>query len=451
MKDHEPPNLTTQPQSKNPFYPCVENGVWVPIPRPPPQGDLRITLKSIDSEQSKRIESTNRLTFHSVGCSGRYEQCPDSRQPGAVVAEALAAQATNPAVYGGYASADSASFLFHLGDVVYKADPDNDSAGAADASGKDQASMYNSQFYQQYASYQPGIFSIPGNHDSKFSRHPERSAIDHYLINFCDSDHRISPDNIGHTGRETMVQPFPYWMLDTPVAYIVGLDTNDVNGGLLDNPQENDEPQYAWLVETLGKIKAADDGKRLVLAVHYPPYSGAANFIQRGDPNLGPTPRRNPGAGLLQPLAVTLQHAYQQAGLYPDLVISAHAHLYQRITYTYTGGYQIPYLICGASGHWPTENIAETCGKSDGTKAAPPFPVVLPRGVVLPPGDSATLVSFNDLDFGYLRITIDLPNHVIAGEFFTVDVKSNSTPKRFDCFELDLRPHKLREPGVKNG
>jgi hypothetical protein len=92
-----------------------------------------------------------------------------------------------------------------------------------------------------------------------------------------------------------MVQPYPYWTLETPVAYIVGLDTNDVNGGLLDDPQENHEPQYDLLVTTLHTIKAADNGKRLVLAVHYPPYSGAANFIQRGDPNLGPTPGETQG------------------------------------------------------------------------------------------------------------------------------------------------------------
>ena len=148
---------------------------------------------------------------------------------------------------------------------------------------------------------------------------------------------------------------------------------------------------------------------------------------------------------------MTLQHAYQQAGFYPDLVISAHAHLYQRITYTYTGGHQIPYLICGASGHWPIENIAEARDKSIGTKPTPPFPVVLPRGVALPPGDSATVDSFNDSDSGYLRITIDLPNNVIAGEFFTVDVKSDSCPKRFDSFELDLGSHKLRELGRQSG
>jgi hypothetical protein len=241
-----------------------------------------------------------------------------------------------------------------------------------------------------------------------------------------------------------MVQPYPYWVLETPLAYIVVLDTNDVNGGLLDDPRENYEPQYAWLLATLQKIKAAEDGKRLVLALHYPPYSGAANFTQRGDPNLGPTPRRNPGTGLLQPLAVTLQHAYQETGLYPDLVVSAHAHLYQRLTYTYTGGYQTPYLICGASGHWPIEKMAEGCDKSLGKAPTPPFPTVLPRGVVLPTGDSVVVANFNDTDFGHLRITIDLVNSVIAGEFFTINVQPDRSPKLFDSFELDLESHRLR-------
>jgi hypothetical protein len=75
---------------------------------------------------------------------------------------------------------------------------------------------------------------------------------------------------------------------------------------------------------------------------------------------------------------VTLQHAYQQAGIYPDLV-SPRTLIFQRITYTYTGGHQIPYLICGASGHWPIENIAEGCDKSIGTKPMTSFPVILPR------------------------------------------------------------------------
>ena len=181
-----------------------------------------------------------------------------------------------------------------------------------------------------------------------------------------------------------MIQPYPYWVLNTSVAYIIGLHTNDLHGGLLDDPMQDEEPQYAWLVNTLQNIKATDEGKRLVLALHYPPFSGAANFGQRGDPNLGPTPRRSPAAGLSHPLAVTLQQAFQQAGIYPDMVVSAHAHLYQRITYTYTGGHQIPYLVSGSGGHWPVENLAVACDKSIETTPTAPFPVVLPRGVVLP-------------------------------------------------------------------
>ena len=70
--------------------------------------------------------------------------------------------------------------------------------------------------------------------------------------------------------------------------------------------------------------------------------------------------------------------------------------------------------------------------------------MVLPRGVVLPAGDSANVDSFNDTDYGFLRITIDLPNNAIVGEFFTVDLKSDSSAKLFDSFELDLGSNRLR-------
>src|SRR5215469_8396895 len=132
MKNEQQTSSPSASPKNNPFYPCVETGIWTPMPKPPPKGDLRITLKSIDSEQSKRVKSANRLTFHAVGCSGRYEQRPGGPQPGTVVANALAKQATDAAVYDGYSSADSPSFLFHLGDVVYKAEPENDSVAVAE-------------------------------------------------------------------------------------------------------------------------------------------------------------------------------------------------------------------------------------------------------------------------------------------------------------------------------
>src|SRR5260370_9704787 len=95
-----------------------------------------------------------------------------------------------------------------------------------------------------------------------------------------------------------------------------------------------DNPQYRWLVKTLSdiKIRQNEEPKALVIALHYPPYSGGANFRERGDPNLGPTQRR----GAVKPLAAILPQAYPGANLYPDLVLSAHSHLYQRIPYQQT-------------------------------------------------------------------------------------------------------------------
>ena len=107
-----------------------------------------------------------------------------------------------------------------------------------------------------------------------------------------------------------MIQPYPYWLFETPVCYFVGLYTNDINGGQLDNPMETKSPQYRWLIDTLQGIKAAANGKAVFLALHYPPYSGAANFAERGNPNLGPTPRRAPPAGTLLPLGNILQQAF---------------------------------------------------------------------------------------------------------------------------------------------
>ena len=68
----------------------------------------------------------------------------------------MAAQIAQPGIYGGAPNATTASFLYHLGDISYKdEDPSNPAA-------KDQATIYNAQFYAQYAGYQRDIFAIPG-------------------------------------------------------------------------------------------------------------------------------------------------------------------------------------------------------------------------------------------------------------------------------------------------
>jgi len=426
-------------------YPCVEGGIWTPVPDPPrPAGALAMKFKDVDEKECGLVKAAQCLTFHTVGCSG----CFDSPEPGRRTARAMTAQATNPAAFGGYDQARPASFLFHLGDVVYKQAPESTKDGTVPPSGKDQAALYAKQFYDQYASYEREIFAIAGNHDSKFNIKPARSAIGHYRQNFCAPKRKLSADNTHEKKRLAMNQPYLYWRLQTPVAHIIGLHTNDVNGGLLDDPMSNEEPQFQWLLDTLSSLAAAPDGRAVILALHYPPYSGAANFSQRGDPSLAPTPMRNPAEGLLQPISIPLQHAFRRSGIFPDLVISAHAHLYQRITYTYTGGRQIPYLIVGSGGHAEIrdghaelEQIAKGCDGKLGKKPTAPFPVVLPRRVILPPGDKAEVEHFNDTDFGYARITVNARNSEIAGEFFVVPQKGNA--RCADRFTLDLRTHRL--------
>jgi hypothetical protein len=417
-----------------PVYPaCVEHGVWVPVPVGPPSGSHRLTLKDIDPNESHAVKERGILSFHAVGCSGDFKD----HVPGLQVAKSMAAQISNPQVSGASSKAVGASFLFHLGDIVYKNEDPSDPVG------KDQAAMYNSQFYAQFTGYHRNILAIAGNHDSKSSDHSRKSAILHFLQNFCAPKRQASPDNQTDQ-RLTMIQPYPYWLFETSVACIVGLYTNDINGGQLDDPMSTDNPQYQWLVNTLKAMK--DNGKVIFLALHYPPYSGAANFAERGDPNLGPTPRRPPPAGVLQPLSNILQQAFHESGQYPDIVISAHAHLYQRITYTYANGWQISYLIAGSGGHAPVEKISKTC--SGGTAIIPdlPFDVVLPLGSALPKGDSTQVVAYNDTALGFLRFTVDINEKTVIGEFFAAYNQSNPSaalPALSDTFTLHLQNHTI--------
>jgi hypothetical protein len=366
-----------------------------------------------------------------TGCTGQLTNHVSET----AVARAMAKQVEEPRCYGGHKKAAPASFFFHLGDIVYKDEDKTDLERA------DQQMLYNEHFYTPYAGYPRNIFAIAGNHDGKDSKHAEKSAIHHFLKNFCDSKRTLSPDN-ATSGRATMVQPYPHWLLRTPLAYVIGLYTNDINGGQLDDPAGGNRPKYDWLVETLKALRKKADGRAVFIAVHYPPYSAAVNFLQRGDPNLGPTPRPR----RLQPLGMILQQAYQESKQYPDAVFSAHAHHYQRITYTYAGGRQIPYLIAGCGGHGPVEELAHDCEGKPGTRPVPPAHVVLPPGLTLAAGDSARLVAFNDQDFGFLRLTLDSKKHILVGEFFAAYSEVHSSdglPALFDSFKLDLRAHCL--------
>jgi hypothetical protein len=170
-----------------------------------------------------------------------------------------------------------------------------------------------------------------------------------------------------------------------------------------------------------------------VLAVHYPPYSGAANFPQRGDTTLGPT-----NAGNSRPLCEVMQRACEESGQRPDIIVSAHAHMYQRLTYRYAGGWDLPLLIAGSGGHAPVEQLFATCDGKPGKSKNVPFDAVLPDDFALPPGDVAQVTAFNDESFGFLRLTI-VPG-LVRGEFFTAAPQGLT---RADSFALDTATHRI--------
>src|SRR5262249_9772316 len=153
------------------------------------------------------------------------------------------------------------------------------------------------------------------------------------------------------------------WLLRTPLAHVIGLYTNVNNAGHLDDPRGDEQPQYDWLVRTLKNIRDRADGRALFLAVHYPPCSAAGGFRGGGVPKLGPTPR--PPGKTLEPIGVALQRAFRKSKQYPDVVLSAHAHHYQRLTWTHADGRQIPHLIVGGGGHAPIEKLSRPCCRTD--------------------------------------------------------------------------------------
>jgi hypothetical protein len=392
-----------------------------------------LRLKDVDPDESAAVKRRGVMTFHMTGCTGHFGR----PVPQAKVAAAMARQIAEPHCFGGTKHAVAPSFFYHLGDIVYKDEDKTDQERA------NQQKLFNEHFYTPYGDYNRNIFAIAGNHDGKDSKHPEKSAIRHFLLNFCDSARTPSPDDLV-SGRLTMMQPYPYWLLKTPLAYFVGLYANDINAGQLDDPGGEKRPQYDWLVQTLRAIRSAKDARAVFLVVHYPPFSAATNFRQRGDPNLGPTR----WVRKLQPLGMILAEAFQESGQYPDAVFSAHAHLYQRITYTQAGGRQIPHLIVGSGGHAPIESLASSCEGEPGSAPTTPCETVLPKGLKLPDGANAQLVAYNNLDFGFLRLTLDSRKKHLIGEFFAAFSESRDSaglPELCDSFCLDLEEHQMRE------
>ncbi|SRR5579864_2468456 len=354
------------------------------------------------------INKAGKIVFHAVGDTGaakssRQQSAAISIADEAGVADAMAADVQN----GGPAGP---AFFFHLGDVIYNFG---------------EAQYYYDQFYEPYRDYDRPIFAIPGNHDGMVfgqgSTAPQVPSLDAFLTNFCGSAPTPSPD-AGAMVRSVMTEPAVYFTLDAPFVSIIGLYSNvmDTGGGIISSqggkfPLVDD--QLEFLKEELERLKPerVAEKRAIIIAVHHPPLSVDA---------------KTGGSGGLM---VDIDDCCKAAGLWPDAVLSAHAHLYQRFTRV-VNGRQVPYIVSGSGGFAATH----------------PLQTAPPAGTVI--GDH-TLEVDPIVQFGYLTLTTDAKTLTISFK----NAPRGAQGKEMDSVTLDLLSGKITSgagnarPGPKPG
>ncbi len=387
---------------QSPYYKAHQHEVQ---PIPAPRMGAKPYLDLADFLPSTLIDAINQagqIVFHSVGDTGAAKTGPKQSAAVSVAEEAAVSDAMTADVQTG--GDTGPAFFFHLGDVIYNFG---------------EGQYYYDQLYEPYREYDRPIFAIPGNHDGMVfgqgSTAPQVPTLDAFLTNFCAATPGPAPD-APSVARSVMTQPSVYFTLDAPFVSIIGLYSNvmDTGGGIISSqgghfPLVND--QLDFLKAELQRLKPQRQaGKRAVLiAVHHPPLSVDAKTGGSG--------------GLMK----DIDACCSAAGLWPDAVLSGHAHLYQRFTRT-VNGRSVPYIVSG----------------SGGFAATPPMGSMPQKGTVI--GDHKLEID-PVVQFGYLTITTN-------GKSLTVTFKTAPRGKpvtAIDFVTLDLAAGKITASGSGGG
>ena len=161
---------------------------------------------------------------------------------------------------------------------------------------------------------------------------------------------------------------------------------------------------------TAAQQRANGDHRALLIAVHHPPFTGSDQHA--------------PSPSVLK----DIDAACQQVKILPDMVLSGHAHLYERYTRVVNGA-QIPFVVAGCGGYY---NLA---GLKPGKHGATFNPPVVGTDAS---GNKLTLETYKDSTFGYLLLTVSATKLICT--FMGVDVTTKAT-SAFDQFTVDLVGH----------
>ncbi|HMK79363.1 MAG TPA: metallophosphoesterase [Xanthobacteraceae bacterium] len=363
-----------------------------PIPKPREDPPVMALADVLGTDAVQQITAAKSITLHCVGDTGGIHEPANQF----AVADAMAADLEGKTYQSG-----RPALFYHLGDVVYYLG---------------QELYYYEQFYDPYRDYDGPILGIPGNHDGMVSPSIKQKTLQGFLDNFCTAKPAHNPDAQGHA-RTTMTQPGVYFTLDAPFVKIIGLYSNISEGttsGVLAGKKIGDA-QLTFLqqqLKTAAQQRQQGDNRALLIAVHHPPFTGSSKHA--------------PSPAVLK----DIDAACKQANIQPDMVLSGHAHLYERYTRV-VGHNQIPFLVAGCGGYY---NLSGLKPGKHGTK--PTTPASGTDGV----GNKLTLETYNDTDFGYLTLTVSAAQ--IDCKFVTVDVKTQKTAVD-DHFTLDLTHHSV--------
>jgi hypothetical protein len=343
-----------------------------PIPRR--RSGVAVNLSDyIPQDVFNAIQATGKISFHAVGDTGaakvnRSQTAATAIGHEAAVADAMVSEIQNLGV-------NAPAFFFHLGDVIYNFG---------------EAQYYYDQFYEPFRAYDRPIFAIPGNHDGMVfgqgSSAPQVPTLDAFLTNFCAAEPGPSPD-AGGLVRSAMTQPGVYFTLDAPFVSIIGLYSNVLDGPGIISSQGGHFPivddQLDFLKSELARLKPDRIAQKraIIVALHHPPLSADA--------------KHGGSTGITK----DLDACCKAAGLWPDVLLSGHAHLYQRFTRNLANGQQTPYIVAGSGG------FAATTPKN-----LPPAPITV--------GDH-TLEINPIVDFGYITVETDARNITLT--FKTAD------------------------------
>jgi len=356
-----------------------KNERFYELPKPTGKVPFHLALSSVIPNQIERIEKSGGISFHVLGDTGGTKSLESTH----VVEAAMESDFDR----------HNLSFLYHLGDVIYKFG---------------EASEYYPQFYEPYAHYPAPIFAIPGNKDGDVRPDSNEKSLAAFVSNFCAKKNEITVD-AGDIDRDAMIQPNVYWTLFAPFVTIIGLYSNVPDGGVIK------DDQFDWFKKEL--VSAPKD-KALIISVHHAPFSA-------DDEHSGSNTILN-----------ILDKAFTESRRLPDIVFSGHVHNYQRFTRELDNGgnkHQLPYVVVGTGGHSRLHQMQKQKSANE-----------IDTPLKFPDMDNVVLENYCDDRYGFMRLRVTADK--LRGKFYSVATPHKLWDKAFkkiDEFELDLQKHKL--------